>query len=99
MANVRNLDPAVPDPATVTDRPHGEAGDRPVQWGVRHAASPDQVSHIDPRADRADAIHWRDSLRWCGNRDAELVVRHGDGSWRGDDAGPAADGSPRRGDR
>lgn len=53
-----------------------------TEWGVRFAASPDRVTHIDVRAGEDDARHWLHALHFCGNRDAELVTRDGTGAWR-----------------
>lgn len=46
-----------------------------VEWGVRHAASPDRATHVDIRADAADAHRWARALRYTGNRDTQVVTR------------------------
>lgn len=52
-----------------------------TEWGVRHSASADRVTHVDPRASYADACHWLHALKFCGNRDATLVWRAPGEDW------------------
>jgi hypothetical protein len=52
-----------------------------LEWGVRHAASPDRTTHVDPRADEADARRWHHALLFSGNRDALIVTRTDTGDW------------------
>lgn len=49
-----------------------------AQWGVRCTCPTETV---DVRASEADARRWLGALHFCGNRDAVLVTRTGDGPW------------------
>ncbi|OLT21664.1 hypothetical protein BJF79_15470 [Actinomadura sp. CNU-125] len=49
------------------------------EWGVRCTCP---VEEVDVRASEADARRWLRALHFCGNHDAVLVTRAGDGPWR-----------------